>query len=576
MNISCKLCGFVSTKLFQIFILLNILIQIQCIDIYKNSYNNLDQAHTFYKRTSQFNESAYYNDCHDCGKKEIPEDCYQQLNKKYRSQTVLWKPNTEKLDCNYEIFSKNLTTHYNNELSFDFTIKQSNCLTNINMLGGTNYEVFAHDDDHLANCHYFDENNNNYTINCIIPKYKSKKYCIKLSVYVMYEHFDSYSEILIEKSNEYPSKRQTIIENQLYCFKQIISQNKILLNWLYDYNIIVYSGIWREQAAETSWYENGLKSNLFITEFQYNYPNNEKYQTIHQNLNNFTLNSYIYPPNKPDSYKFQPTMIQQTNKQTNSIIKTYLTIEKSLNFTLNNEINYIFIGSSHMRYNFDSILTIFHNKNSLNNIERKHNSLMISNFHFFSEYFAKHIAKRLLILCENWNTENSNSLKHIILLQTGSWDLFVTSSRRYLKDNKTLQLLINIIINILNYTLKCNNLIEIIWLTSVPYPLCTKYNHKSCDESKGYRTNSAIEASNQYILQSILQKLSKKIHIKFTIIDSYDIIYPRLGWNEDNEVTCLMHYICRLYPNRPDEKDVVLYTPAGNAVLQTILIALSN
>eukprot|EP01035_Chromulina_nebulosa_P018257 gene18257-23932_t len=58
------------------------------------------------------------------------------------------------------------------------------------------------------------------------------------------------------------------------------------------------------------------------------------------------------------------------------------------------------------------------------------------------------------------------------------------------------------------------------------------------------------------------------------VVDAYSITAPRLGFSEDNEVTCLLHYICRLEGNEGDEV-LIVQTPSGNAVMQSVVNALS-
>eukprot|EP01041_Mallomonas_annulata_P002235 gene2235-4344_t len=108
---------------------------------------------------------------------------------------------------------------------------------------------------------------------------------------------------------------------------------------------------------------------------------------------------------------------------------------------------------------------------------------------------------------------------------------------------------------------------------------------RSCDYGRGQRISANVQALNEFYLKSIFlniqsSKTSKQKSItimnkaspKLTVIDAYSIAVPRLIFNEGNEVTCLNHYLCRVHNkgNGSSTLDMV-HTPAGNAILQTIL-----
>jgi hypothetical protein len=64
------------------------------------------------------------------------------------------------------------------------------------------------------------------------------------------------------------------------------------------------------------------------------------------------------------------------------------------------------------------------------------------------------------------------------------------------------------------------------------------------------------------------------------VIDTYNIVRPRLIFNEDNEVNCLNHYSCRVSAPASSRyaegrANVMLHTPGGAAVVKSIINALA-
>ena len=168
---------------------------------------------------------------------------------------------------------------------------------------------------------------------------------------------------------------------------------------------------------------------------------------------------------------------------------------------------------------------------------------------------------------------NTNNIT--MILQTGAWDLAYTSLRNIINPYYAAPTLINIITKLLNNTLLCTGLKHIIWVTSVPYPIC-QTTRELCFHNQGFRTNTNIAALNTFYLNHFNHlkfNLKSNISIHFSIIDAYSIIKPRLGFDEDKEVLDGHHYLFReKIPGQ--KKDYKLYyTPGGKAVIDSIIEA---
>ena len=153
-----------------------------------------------------------------------------------------------------------------------------------------------------------------------------------------------------------------------------------------------------------------------------------------------------------------------------------------------------------------------------------------------------------------------------------SWDLTYLSLRRVIRSPVgILNQLIKVVGQIINGTIPCGGLKHFVWLTAVPHPPC--YTDSICLEKRGFRNNYNFAAYNEILIHQLLL-LPTVSHIKFTIIDSYNIVNQRLIFNEQFEAICGQHFLCRVLESNGNISVVI--TPGGDAVVETLLIALSQ
>jgi len=503
-------------------------------------------------------------------------------------------------------------------LEFIFIIKQFKCKSSppASQLGGTTFDIFALSHSSLTACNYFDMQNNTYIIACTVPHHLgsqlsqspiSNSFCINLNVILIYEHFDGYSESLHEWSAAYLPLRRKITDNQLYCANVLgADQNNHMsseflkgLNW--------YSGHWLSTTdmnviKEVNWYHH-LRSEI-LTAFQYKEETNTT--TNYRYLSRFPLLSPTIPSvaaNLTDSlflsekYIYHPFMISDSVNNNHSFQLKMLTLSDSTtsnggnstekHFARNNlyqqkGMKYIFLGASHMRYNFDLLIQYFFNESYLKNVNRKHDHLIISDWRFDFVGNAKDLSQFLMHnVCNHFFLKDFEKkvdpVNFTIIIQTGAWDLSVAPLRNLIHNpifggGKELS---DTLLKVINHN-SCPGLHHLIWVTSVPYPQCYNPKEPDCGRHRNYRTNSAISAVNQYFIQSIFEQRAERPLVKLSIVDAYSIIKPRLVLNEDSEVICLSHYLCRIRSLLPRDNDevIMLQSPAGAAVVQTIIHAL--
>ena len=627
--------------------------------------------------------------------------------------------NLLKLKCKYNITLEtiNINKIYN-YINYNFIIKQYNC-NHTYFSGGTTFEVFALTNNQLLNCQSFDNNNTIYKINCqtkyIINTINNNNNCINITIFIENEFYESFYEKISKTLNKllinnkqfclFNNKTINIIENN-----ENINQNIMKLS----NNIDIYNGFWIKHENlnknENNYYKNHSIYNLFYQKslnfnITYHLTTLQLYEKLHENTSN-TLNESIHLNNLNTlnelnipflsninnsinlyaKYHFNPILTtnnpQKYHKKyhfyhsnNNNNLINNINSNNNNNYNINNIRNkikllnhkIIFIGSSHLRYIFDSFLTYYYNNNEKNENEnenillkfgKKHNNYIYKNIYgyvsgnLYSNLYADDQSDFIQSICNENSNENmikkqklineklqnknlmKNSMKNsnfnenftensinnenlnnkmneninineniiqniTIIIQTGAFDLQAMPLKRLLKIKISAQKLINIINNILNNNNNCNIIKHIIFMTSMPYPLCydNNQNKELCDNSRQYRMNSAIAASNQFYMNGLLANRNVNyqnynensmknennnnnnisVHKKLTIIDSYNIIKPTLLFNEELSTICVNHYMCRL-DDLNDQTNVIptVHTISGDAIMETLLIALAH
>jgi hypothetical protein len=164
---------------------------------------------------------------------------------------------------------------------------------------------------------------------------------------------------------------------------------------------------------------------------------------------------------------------------------------------------------------------------------------------------------------------------HTVFISGGSWDISQNSIRYSIRSPYAAKGFLKAIKDIFLGDLECYGISHIVYLTAVPFPMC--YNDvtsKDCEGDRRGRINSNTVILNQYIVSSLLSIYNSSLYNNkstptLSIIDAYGIISPRLSFNQDNEVICKCHYLCKVVDDIA--KYPFIHTPGGNAVLQSIL-----
>jgi hypothetical protein len=259
---------------------------------------------------------------------------------------------------------------------------------------------------------------------------------------------------------------------------------------------------------------------------------------------------------------------------------------------------YHFVGASHMRYIFDSICEYFLGMETLRDVPRKHDELKLANLQYNFIANARHQVAFLSKMCAGLQNDTHSpeatvrEQTHTLIFQTGAWDLSVASLRRVLEDPNVAKRLMALFDGILSGRHPCGKIKRVLWLTSVPHAVCYDDNAVDCNAHRSYRVNVAVSAVNHFYLQLLFRTTHSiendpELHgrsgarlPRLAVVDAFNIIKPRLVFDEVGEVVCTNHFTCRY--TRPQNYNfsegypsVLVHSPGGMALVKTVMTALA-
>eukprot|EP01041_Mallomonas_annulata_P004844 gene4844-9648_t len=708
-----------------------ILVHVQCnkqLSLHITPNNDLDDggnlasSHIYMRESSsRFDEKNHIlrrMKCNSMPHEQLITKCSLNWNKVSGYISRLWLPKLydngkfrrDPSDCQYDWIYDGWD-HSSNFIIYSFTIHQHSCRTNVTLLGGSTFDIFAYGPLSTVGCTYTDTRNNNYQVQCQLPCLSHKcneelrrlhtekqhndndngNDCIHVTAILSHEHYDSFAEISL--TTEEPLLRAVLQDNQTYCrsttytSKETSTSRKVNSGGRHNHkhheqqsrggiytsplpswgsrlppDVRVYTGIWvtshmlnihkqiqqqqQQQVQATSLLSssssssrNNNRSNLLeliidpsislyslkrmekLTAYDIYTEENQIY-TINYTTNipppkitrTPPLIAMIPPSVLSDRYTFLPIVhfkhkinINDSHNNNNNI-NILSHVLNGLNSSLSNNTSikkrkFIFMGASHLRYNFDGVIDFIFGSDVIRNIPRKHVNLIIEKtFSFEWTVFTSEISLSLRKFCE-LNTSSSSdgsgssssggssgsvgSQAAVVFIQTGHWDLWL-NSLRYVTRNHTGSpgyKLLQLFNDIFTGTLPCPSISHIVWMTTVPHPLCFSHSDNTyCDSSRGHRLNANINAINEFFLKSILSSYANATstptststnetitnNIRLSVIDAYSILHPRIIYDENNELIFLNHFSCRYDGQRP------VYTPGGAAVLQSMLSVIGD
>jgi hypothetical protein len=520
-------------------------------------------------------------------------------------------------------------------------IQQSGCSFR-NIPAGSMFEVFARNEQETTSCQVRDVVENSYYVTCQLAATSSNTKtndCIHVTAILQYEHDDAISGTLYEWLNRYRELAYVLLDDQLVCsqdarnppFKdgnrkpfqeddqkkkkkyspeaQIAWRDRLDMSKYQHLPITWYGGRWLNHTATTTsadlcsipaYFPN--HSHILDTK-QHTAIYNSTFQTTldqspAQGLPFHRL-AMLSPHLVADLYRFQPNILlsKSVASSSSSSAQLYTPVDGCERhdypkLTLLPNTTYLMLGSSHMRYAFDVAVQYFYDEHSLDAFHHYHKVGDIGSLHFNQSHFVPEAVRNLEYHCEQLERQRQEQAgtqqqqphpQVVLVLQTSAWDLSVTSIRHLLRCPIGYQHLLRTIRNILNGNMPCGQVVRIVWVTAMPYNLCSNFLDSHCTANRGHRNAQSIEAAANIYLQGILdtaseaKKQNSNNHsVELHIVDAFSIIMPRLVYREDREVVCMNHFACtdhNLNVLGPGVFSVL--SPAGFAVLRSLFLAMS-
>jgi hypothetical protein len=509
---------------------------------------------------------------------------------------------------------------------------------NVNVKGGSTFDMFAYTNRSLATCTSRDLFDDSYAISCKVPLLKTVETvapnCIHVTVILEHEHFDAYSLVVLSKSAAYPSISRVLLNNVTYCGSHHHKRATLLLQsesvrsvngldlstsaMLPAGRPEIYTGIWTRHdvtlagswpamncsttfvAAVASCHIQPIVKNdrpasycppmwkLPAEASDMLLPNHSLgSSSLFSNMGpclsdivsylnrtgRYSQVSSIAPSvtaslSLPMAFEFWPVKLTTAGAGHLSEVPRYPNIDYLFDESNRGIFSVAFLGASHCRYLFMGTLHMIFGSQAIVNMQRKANVATFANYYFEFSQHADVLVTRTKEICQHKNFQEGT-----LVLSTGDWDL-ITGISRVLRVPRFAPALIAYLQDLLENKFPCPNVHHVVFVTGMPYPVCTDNNNVTCATERRYRTNSAIAALNDYYLQGLIRV---KVHPskKLSIVDAFSIVAPRMLMNGNFDVSCGNHFNCAVGDEHGAETQMI-YGPSGTAVLQAVLHALSS
>jgi hypothetical protein len=454
----------------------------------KHSKINVSMLHESYRAREQ-----NYRACEQIHANDSKRECVEEIRKE-RVATLLplWIPtrnanftNRYQRDCEYIISAST-------NASYSFQITQSACKSGFSMLlGGSTFEISASSSGFLTVCRVHDNFDNTYDVTCAMPSRGERDplKCLKVIARLEAEHFDSYSDI--GDLNYVPLDE--------------------LLN--HDNVCILASSDESTQSSNQYWLRTNESSRA----------------------QNFLVAATVDPLPATMDYLWGSTAPKHYTKS--SMNRCFAKSE------------IIFVGESHMRYQFDVTVRMYVNNLT---VSRKHSDMKVSGMKYQEVIFANRLAEYIdQISCTSQQEVTT------FVLQTGSWDLTYFPPRAFINSPYMIPAVVMAMKRLwARIKDQCEDHIRIVWQSTMPYPTC-QVSDRAC---KYWRNNAAINAGNE-LLRMGLSDIGMK---HFTYLDTGTVLLPRFPWRE---IVAYDHYLVAGFP------DFITTTPGGLVLLNQVLFA---
>ena len=531
---------------------------------------------------NKFPDCQYFDEMKNCS---ANTECllhvtgnYSKLMKPYSSSRINLKGLFGFRDCAYNISE---ASRRNNVVYF--RVEQHSCVSESHvvsgsnkpsLMGGSNFDIFCRSNETISGCSFIDHFNSSYTVQCPYCGELSKsemetqpRSVIRyVSIVLTSEYFDALSDAIN------PWLLDTLLDDVPMEFniyddgmRSSSSGNKISegsnLKLSYSNPITWYSVKWsiRNQSisheitnmlratpnlvrnlysCNSSW---TIEKRIFL-------PERDSYREC-LNLSVNSTGTHMYHNTslcdrvRVSELSTVPKLESIDGSNDGKIInikkRKYESSQTYANMAKSNFL-YHFIGESHIKYLFNYYVYRIYAIKLHYSVSGSHTDKEYRNLYFHWTNYSFTQIHALKQLCSNQNEFRAK--KFTVIFQTGHWDLSgKISSLRFLiaSDGLGLQL-IDFIKSILSGRTVCKGLQHFIWLTTLPYPFCA--HNFYCKENRGRRTTDNIRALNSFYTSQLLN-INMSPSIRLSIVDAFNIVYPRIFLAEEKEVVAVNHYL---------------------------------
>ena len=554
---------------------------------------------------NKFPDCQYFDEMKNCS---ANTECllhvtgnYSKLMKPYSSSRINLKGLFGFRDCAYNISE---ASRRNNVVYF--RVEQHSCVSESHvvsgsnkpsLMGGSNFDIFCRSNETISGCSFIDHFNSSYTVQCPYCGELSKsemetqpRSVIRyVSIVLTSEYFDALSDAIN------PWLLDTLLDDVPMEFniyddgmRSSSSGNKISegsnLKLSYSNTITWYSVKWsiRNQSisheitnmlratpnlvrnlysCNSSW---TIEKRIFL-------PERDSYREC-LNLSVNSTGTHMYHNtslcDRVNVLEFSAKLkLDSINGSTNkhhvdSVQKLKYPSLPYTNLSHNKQWYHI-VGESHMRYLYSYFVYRIYNVTLPHRISAAQTDKQHENLYFHWSTYSYSQVKTLNNICAS--KRDVEGKKFTIVFQTGHWDLAKQhSSLRFLISSDGLGFeLIDFIKSILSGQRLCKGLQRFIWLTTLPYPFCV--HNFYCKQDRGRRTSDNVRALNSFYTSQLLNiKVSPSVRL--SIVDAFNIVYPRIFLAEENEMLAISHIM----------RGGAIATPGGIALADAVREAISD
>ena len=467
-------------------------------------------------------------------------------------------------DCKYIVTNLTSTEYY-----LEFILVQQGCISygsNISVTdeikGGSSFEIVVRNNNSISSCSTTDFFNDLYHVFCPIQSSDNDDdhaAQVHLSILLIHEHFEGLAE-LIKCDLSSVDNRAIILDNAIINVPVNIRDKSSTRAYPKHNAPLLYSASWHVGECRYKYLNFSIDDKLMIQ----SPPPRDDCSTRLESLNEAirTSNTFFYWTIEKSYNVMNEKIVVQATVDNSSVtydahrnLKNDFCISPNLsNHTI------LFVGDSHMRGFFDYFIARSIYARNLAPMKLQHGS---AKFGSLSYVLSMNASEQALFLTDFCNSSLSHSdNKTTIFINTGHWDLTFANLRNLIHDQGYGQVLVNVLRGILQGDIPCKGLRQIVWLTATPYPICAN-SILQCRNKRGLRSNANLRALNEFYLQNIL-RIKPLDGIRLSVVDVFNIIYPRIFLRELEEVVCNNHFICR------ELLSALYVTPGGMAAIGAI------